>query len=742
MLLFRKILYDNEKYYQLYKIDNNFEMDGKFAEFDERESKDFFYVEIDSDRISEKHLYTLFYDKEGEFDVIDDPHLYLEVFNKAKEMFSDLKNKNISIREFLESDKVIEIINREILYQEEAVTKLVNRIYQNQDILASDVPDSYMKEQKENILLYGTIGSGKTSIIELLKDNLNIPHADITLGMDINDIVSDIIEQLTNTAANDTEASSGIVFIRDDFEDLRNVYGNKVYEIIDFLSSQDKISYEKNEIDFSKLTFVVLLNPTKEILNNKDKLDEIKRKMNIDFVVTTRLLTDKEKYQVLLSKKGRINYYSRILEPFNKKLKINRNSLKRLIRECSKISPDMGLLNEVLSKIFSDMTKYGFCDVVIDDNCVNKYIPKIDKYAEKDAYTKNKASMIIESSVKTILPKVLETVVGQDEHVKRILYAIIENRRMANDKSLDNPKKYIDNILIRGESGGGKTLIIETISKLLNIPFFSADATKFTEAGYKGADVEDMLVELLHNADDDLEKAQKGILDIDEIDKKAGHGDVDVSRGAVQNGLLKIFEGATIPIDIGDKLNPKTINFDTSRLTVIGKGAFEGIEKIRDDRIRRANGHTLGFNNEEKNVFVDKELTDDDFVKYGMQRQFMARLPIKIELNKNTTNTLKEIMLKSKISALKIQKYKFESKGIEVEYTPDFYDELAKYAYELKIGARGIEKALQKILTNIHIEDIEPDDVSKIIFTGEVVKNPEAIKIIPREKQKKLVRKK
>ena len=739
-VLFRKLVIDGVNYYQIYKVEDNFELNDDFADFSHRTEKDFFYLE--NDEIDESFLYSMFYDNNGEFEglTFDDRELFIKVFNAFKDKFQDIVG-NLVVKEIKSIDEIVDKVDEKILFQKENVRRLVSQIYQNQEILASNLPDEVKIKLKSNILFHGMVGTGKNTIVDILEDELGIPYADVKITTDLRELAENIVRQLLSKSKNQEEATNGIVFVRDNFDEIINIFDGdeeKAYMTVDYLTRIGKVRLNDNLIDFSKLTFVVLLNRGDMIIDQDDLMDTMSI-MGCFHETSTDPLTVNQKYLVLLKDNGRINIYKKFLDSVGIKFIVEDKALKKLIKYCTKREPGMKFLNSAIDVIIKKGLKEDADEICIDIDNVNSLIESLsyDDYDEEDLVKEDKEEKLTK---KEIYNKVIETVVGQDEHVKRNLYTIMENQRMANDMTLENPKKYIDNILIRGESGSGKTLIIETISKLLNIPFYSADATQFTEAGYKGADVEDMLVGLLHNAGDDKEKAQKGILDIDEIDKKAGYGNNDVSRGAVQNGLLKIVEGSIIPINVGNRLNPEIIDFDTSRLTIIGKGAFEGIENLRDDRIRKATGHTLGFNNEEKNDFVDKELTDDDFVKYGMQRQFMARLPIKIELNKNSVDTLKEIMLKSKISALKIQKYKLESHGIEVEYTSDFYDELAKYAYNMKIGARGIEKAIQKVLTSIHIEDIEPGEVSKIIFTGEVVSDPSKIVIIKRENETQKVK--
>lgn len=182
-------------------------------------------------------------------------------------------------------------------------------------------------------------------------------------------------------------------------------------------------------------------------------------------------------------------------------------------------------------------------------------------------------------------------------------------------------------------------------------------------------------------------------------------------------------------------MEPNNIIFDTSRLTVICSGAFENIEMIRDERVRKASGKTIGFSDNKEEKIIDRRVIDQDYIEFGMMHQFMARLSVIVELNKNTKESLKNIMLNSSASATEIAKYKLEDRGFEIEYTPDFYDELASHALNLGNGVRGIKKVLQNVLTSIHIESIDPEKVEKIVFNGKVINNANEIILIPREKQ-------
>ena len=734
-ILFRKLVIDGVNYYQLYDEVEDFEKRddfNSFADYENRDTKDNFYIDANSNiELEEPSFLNIYTDSNDGLKVLSDIEEFMKVFNAFKDKF------NIDIHEIKSIDEIVNEVKKKVLFQEEATFDLVEQIYLNQSIMESDLPVELKLKLKNNILFHGPFGSGKKSIIDVVEKNIDIPYADVTITGELKDNLEDIIKQLLDRSSNNDEvASHGIVFLRDNFLRLADIFHENAYQVPSFFTSQKVITYGDKKIDFRTLTFVVLLDERIELDFDEDDIRSIQDMTDCTCSVETRRLSDKEKYLVLLSKNGRIRHYEKFLKQYDKKMVIDEVSLRKIIRACSSIDPGMNVLNSVIDAIMKSSLLGGINDVYIDKTCANLFIPAITSISlkEKEDYNiKPKKEEIFDEGLKDVYESVIKTVVGQDRQVKNILYTILENRRMANKDELDNPKKYIKNILIRGESGGGKTLIVETISKILNIPMFIADATQYTEEGYVGSSVTDMLINLYHAADDDLEKAERGILVIDEIDKKAnGSNDRDISRGAVLDGLLKIVEGAVIPINVGNRMQEEIVMFDTSRLTVICQGAFEGIEKCRDNRLGK---RKVGFDNGISKD-IDKSITDEDYVSYGMKKQLMARLPVMVELNKNTKESLISIMKNSDASALKIEKYILEDRGIEVEYTESFYEALAKDALRMNIGARGISKALERVLSNIHVEEIQSSKVSKIIFDGDVVENPDKIVLIPCDKQK------
>ncbi len=734
-ILFRKLVIDGVNYYQLYGEREDFEKTeefSSFANYENRTTNDYFYIDGDSNmELEEPSFLNIYTDSDDGLKPINDSNKFMEIFDKFKEHF------HIIVHEIKTVDEIVNEVKKKVLFQDEAVINLVEQIYLNQSIIASDLPTELKLKLKNNILFHGPFGSGKKSIIQILEKNLGIPYADIKITGELKDNLEDIITQLIANSENDEEASCGLVFIRDNFQHLAEIFDENAYSVPSFFTSQNIIAYGEHKIDFRTLTFVVLYDERIDLGDTLIDTNSIQNMTDCPCSISTRRLSDREKYSILLSENGRIRHYEKFLNQYDKKMFVDEKSLRRIIRACASIDPGMNILNSVIDAIMKTTLIDGIGDVRIDKRCADMFLPAIalfhDKEDEKKTVVTKTKEDVFDDNLKKVYELVTNCVVGQDKQVKTILYTILENRRMANKKDLEEPKKYIKNILIRGESGSGKTLIVETIAKALKIPAFIADSTQYTEEGYVGASVTDMLVNLYHLAGDNQEEAEKGILFIDELDKKANNdgGSSGPSRSSVLDGLLKIIEGAVIPINVGTRIQEEIIMFDTSRLTVICSGAFEGIEKYRDDRLGK---RKVGFtNNVDKNV--DKNITDEDYIAYGMNKQFMARLPLMVELNKNTVESLVRIMKESSLSPLKIEKYILEDRGIEVEYTESFYHELAKCALRMKVGARGISKSLERVLSNIHIEDISSSLVSKIIFDGEVVENPNKIIFIPREKQ-------
>lgn len=316
--------------------------------------------------------------------------------------------------------------------------------------------------------------------------------------------------------------------------------------------------------------------------------------------------------------------------------------------------------------------------------------------------------------IKNVERDVLKCIMGQDKQVRQIITSIYRAIKFRNIKS---------NVLIIGNSGTGKTETIKQIAKRLHIPYTIEDATKYTQEGYYGADVEDMIYNLLENANRNIEQAQNGIIVIDEIDKKAGHEEHDVSGTEVLKSLLKIIEGTRIKIPLLDNhFNEKIINFDTKNIIIIFLGAFSGLEEIRNKRL---NTNPLGFTT--SNVAKDEKQSrflKRDLVEYGMPEEFVGRIDTIIEMNKLTKQDLALILKKSKLSIFRKYQSELREKGIELSYNAKLFECIAEESLELDTGARELSNTVNYMFENIMYDIlVNPNKYKKCTLYLDIVRD-------------------
>ncbi len=765
--LFHKLEIDGKVYYQCRFIVPEFIPNERFDSILERDKSDKsdFYITAPSDKLLTKGIKenAIFSDEGKELIMVKDQRLLTNLKAKFEEEHANkAKEEQTGSHPQELIDAYVKKIEEETKCPKRAIRDIISTVVYNRELNKSSLSTLTKNMHHDNIVMIGPIGNGEDIILDSVEKNLQIPVVRLN-------VTGDLEEDALTIAHNIEESKkkfngNALVILDCDFKSLSEEFeGDTFYPVRELITYAGKYTspYLDRPIRFNELTYLTSINVSKEMAEIENieayfsKLTGCTKAIMVNKLSMNQIrnLLYKSSYSVL-------KYCADTAKKYNREFTVNRQVIADAIKFLDFFDGHIAMLNSAILESFKSQLENGKGKISLGGEIL-EYIegvmdleyPSEEQAPDNNVEEESDVSFDHEtaSRVDELTKEITKTIRGQDKQVRRIVKYVLKNLEYANNPDVTEPNKRKKNILIRGETGTGKTEIVRRLAKLIGVPIYVADATQYTEEGYVGDSVNEMLLDLYHEAGDDIKKAERGILVIDEIDKKANnHGDrSDISRGAVLQSLLKIVEGTKKKIKYEEALPSgavvrKKLDFDTNRLTVICLGAFENLEKVREERIRKATKPKgMGFQSDsdqakarENENKVNRNFISEDYEAYGMGNQFIPRFEGKVYLNSLTKENMVDIMKNSNLSAIKLKKEEYLLDGVILEFTEDFYEKLAVIAVSKKAGARGISEALEDTFETLGLNDLDTTQYQKIILNGECITNPEALVLVPREQQK------